>query len=69
MHILPLSRPSSKVSCKFKKKLKVRWELNKNAICCFEQILEATHDETASVQLFISHLINQVRTIHAGHCW
>ena len=29
---------------------KARWELHKNALCCFEQILEATPYKTADVQ-------------------
>ena len=28
---------------------KARWELNKNTMCCFKQILEATPHQTAAV--------------------
>ena len=43
---------------------KTRWDIHKNAICGFEQILEATPHKTAAVYPFTSHLTN-----HAGHCW
>ena len=35
---------------------KARWELCKNAMCYFEQVLKAT-----------PHKVRQTR--HAGHCW
>ena len=36
---------------------KARWELHKNAACCFEQVLEAASDKTA-VWPVTSHLRN-----------
>ena len=50
---------------------KARWEVNKNATCCFEQILEAALHQKAAVWPLISHLINHpVRwTRHAWHWW
>ena len=45
---------------------KARWELHKNATCCFEQILEATPNKTAAVQPLTSHLKGHSR--HVGHC-
>ena len=50
---------------------RTRWELHKNATCCFQQILEATPHKTAAVQPFNSYFKTiQVRwTSHAGHCW
>ena len=49
---------------------KARWELLKNAMCCLEQILEATPHKTAAVWQPISHLINQIiPTNDAGFCW
>ena len=47
---------------------KGKGKLRKNAMCCFQQILEATLHKTAAVQLLTSHLknYNQVRqTSHA----
>ena len=38
---------------------KAKWELRKNATCCFEQILEATAHKTATVQPLISNLKNE----------
>ena len=35
---------------------KAKWELNKNARYCFEQILEATPHKTAAVWPLTSHL-------------
>ena len=35
---------------------KVTWELHKNVMCCFEQILEAASHKTAVVWLLNSHL-------------
>ena len=37
---------------------KARWELHKDAACCFEQILEAAPYKTAVVQPLASHLKN-----------
>ena len=37
---------------------KARWELHKNAACCFEQILEAAPYKTAVVRPLTSYLIN-----------
>ena len=37
---------------------KVRWELHKDVVCCFEQILEAAPHKTAAVWPFASHLSN-----------
>ena len=37
---------------------KARWELYKNATCCFKQILEVATHKAAAVRPFISHLIN-----------
>ena len=39
-------------------KEKARWELNKNATFCFEQVLEATPHKTATIQSLPSHLKN-----------
>ena len=36
--------------------IKARWELNKDAASCFEQILEVAPDKTIAVQPLISHL-------------
>ena len=38
---------------------KARWEIYKNAVCYFEQILEATPQKT-TVQILTSHLANQL---------
>ena len=35
-----------------------RWELHKDATCCFEQIVEAALYKTAAVQLCSSHFTN-----------
>ena len=35
---------------------KVRWELHKDAACCFEEILEAAPYTIATVQLLTSYL-------------
>ena len=47
---------------------KTRWELNKEAACCFEQILEAAPHKTAAVRPLTSHL-----TKHSNNtsktCW
>ena len=40
------------------KKKNARWELHKNVACCFEQILEATPEKTASVWPLVSYLTN-----------
>ena len=37
---------------------KDKWELHKNATCCFEEILEATLHKTAAVQPSSSYLKN-----------
>ena len=39
---------------------KDNWKLHKNAMCCFEQILEATPHKTAVVRSPISHLRNHL---------
>ena len=49
---------------------KARWELHKDAACCFEQLLEAAPHITAAVWPLTSHLTNHSR--HArydGYCW
>ena len=49
---------------------KLKWKLNKNAACYFEQILEATTHKTAAVRPLTSQLKNHPRrTRHKGHCW
>ena len=49
---------------------KVRWELQKNATCCFEHILEAPPTKTAYVQPLTSHLTNSLRrSRHSVYCW
>ena len=40
---------------------KARWELYKDAACCFEQILELAPYKTVVIQLLTSHLINHPR--------
>ena len=35
-----------------------KWELYKNAMCCFEHILEATPHKTATVQPLTAYLTN-----------
>ena len=35
---------------------KAKWKLFKNAVCCFDQILETTFCKTAAVQLLTFHL-------------
>ena len=48
---------------------KARWELHKNTIGCFEQILEATPYKAAAVWLLTSHPTTQVRWVrHAEYC-
>ena len=48
---------------------KARWELHKDAVCCFEQILEAAPHKTATVLPPASHLTSHpIKTRHAGHC-
>ena len=37
---------------------KARWELQKHAACCFEQILEAAPHKTAAIQPLHFHLTN-----------
>ena len=37
-----------------------KWELHKNAICCFEHILDATSDKTATIWPLASHLKNHL---------
>ena len=44
---------------------KARWELHKNATCCFEQILEAMSHKTAAARLLTSCHISR-RTRHLG---
>ena len=39
---------------------KARWELQKNAMCCFKQILEATLDKTEAVWPLTSYLTNHL---------
>ena len=39
---------------------KVTWELLKNAVCCFKQILEAAPYKTAAVQPLTFHLITYI---------
>ena len=45
-----------------------RRELNKNAACCFEEILEAALHKTAVVQPLTSHLINHPNEM-SKTCW
>ena len=37
---------------------KAKWELHKNATCCFGQILEAEPNKIEAVCLLVSHLTN-----------
>ena len=37
---------------------KARWELHKDTVCCFEQILEESPHKTVTVQSLISLLTN-----------
>ena len=48
---------------------KARWELHKDAVCCFEQILEAAPHKTAIVRPLtsISQAIQVRRTKQAGY--
>ena len=48
-----------------------RWKLHKDAVCCFERILEATPYKTVVVRPFTSHLENQEekRTRLSEHSW
>ena len=47
---------------------KARWVLYKNAMCCFEQILEITPHEMAAIQPLTSYLKKQPRrTRHVKH--
>ena len=46
---------------------KGRWELLKDAACCFEQVLEAALHETAAIWQLTSH--HTIQAIHAGHGW
>ena len=48
---------------------KARWELLKDAVCCFEQILESVPNETASIWPLtsISQTIQVRWAKHAGH--
>ena len=49
---------------------KARWKLQKNATCCFEQILEAASHKTAAVQPLEWFLKWEARrTRHGGYCW
>ena len=43
---------------------KTRWELHKNAMCYFEQILKATPLKTAAVPPLTSHLKNYPSTMN-----
>ena len=43
---------------------KARCELNKNATCCFEQVLKATSHKTVGVWPLTSHLTNHARNIN-----
>ena len=46
---------------------KITWEQNKNVMCCFEQVLEATTHETGIMQRLTYHLKNHPsKTVH---CW
>ena len=48
---------------------KVRWELHNNAMCRFEQILEAAPRKTSAVRSTTSHLTNYPRqTVYALSC-
>ena len=48
---------------------KAKWELYKNAIWCFEQILEGTFHKTAVLWPLAFHLTNHLsKLVHAGHC-
>ena len=50
-------------------KSKSKMEQHKNAMCCFEQILEAASNNTGALWLPASHLTNYPRlTKHNRHC-
>ena len=40
---------------------KARLEQRKDALCCFEQILDAAHDQASSVRPLTFHLTNHTR--------
>ena len=50
---------------------KANWEIHKNGMCCFEQILGAVHtkQQLYSHLLLISQTIQIRWTRHDGHCW
>ena len=49
---------------------KASWELHKNDMGCFEQILEAALRKIAAVWPLTSYLTNHPRwTRHTRHCW
>ena len=48
---------------------KAKWEIQKDAMCCFEQILEASlYKIIVVLPLLISQTIQERRAKHAGHC-
>ena len=49
---------------------KARWELYKDVVCCFDQILKAILNKTAIVRPHTPCLTyHQRRARHVGHCW
>ena len=48
----------------------LRWmrEQHKDAVCCFEEILEAAPHKTAAVQPLTSHLVNHPNKM-SNTCW
>ena len=52
--------------------VKARWELHKDTVCCFKQILEVAHLQNCSYTATfppISQTIQIRQTRHAGNCW
>ena len=51
---------------------KAKWELHKNAMCCFESILEAAPHKTVTAYPLASHLTNHQRKTNKtclSHSW
>ena len=49
-------------------KEKAIWELHKNVMCCFEQILEATPHKTLAIRPLTSHLTNYPSKTNKPRC-
>ena len=47
---------------------KARWELQKDAACCLEHVLEVAHNKTTAVRSLTSHLTNHPRKMNKI-CW